>query len=300
LSRPHQTPSGISNDSMGNRYDISQIPDESVHMIFTAPEHDPGYDAKRKKYIFEECSRVLAPGGVMVMYLLEYNPSSDFKIDYSKSQFQPGVNKYLHSLRKNDVYLTDRILFPYIPSRVFIDEKADHTSYRIYNNYLPFYIFRKMGIRAVPSEEIVTESRLTKEEQETWTLGVWKPVNDKEVNSKELTSRFIKMFSYRGDVVFNPFLQPIDTVKVAKELNRIGIDSYGKLYCKPEIKKDFGIELKGSGTKSPETLIQFFERAIGSESEDCDPIIETSPVNTGKTLKGIELAEESYEASIPV
>jgi len=296
LSITHHAPSGISNDSMDNRYDISQIPDESVHMIFTAPEYSPDYDTKSKKYIFEECARVLVPGGVMVLYMLESNPSYDFRSDYSKSQFQPGVNNYLHSLRKNNVYLTDRILLPYIRPKAYVDEEADHTSYRIYNNYWPFYIFRKKGIRAVPSEEIVKVSKLTKEEQETWTSGVWKPVHEKKVGQKEIISPFIKMFSYRGDIVFNPFRQPNLSEEVI-ELNRIGIDSNGKLNCKPEIKRDFGIESTESGSEASETLLQFFNRMIGSEADDYGPSIESIPVEREAEVPLTEQVEEVKEAS---
>jgi ParB/RepB/Spo0J family partition protein len=297
LSMVHHSPSGITNISTGNRFHITQMPDESVHMIFTAPDNSPGHYAKMKRYILEECARILAPGGVMVLYILDCNEPHNWRSDHSKYEFQPGVNKYLHALRKNNVYLTSRILVPYIPSRAFVDEKADHTSYEIYKNYWPFYILRKNGKRIIPSEEIVKESKLTKEEQETWTLAVWKTVNDKEADPNELMGRFIKMFSYRGDIVFNPFLKPVETVKIARELNRIGIDSDGKLHCKPEIKKDYGIESAGDGSETFETLRQFYKRMIDSGTDDSGPSIEIVPVGSKANVPLTEQVEEGKKAS---
>jgi len=49
-----------------------------------------------------------------------------------------------------------------------------------------------------------------------------------------------------------------------------------------------------------ETMAEFFERTINSESETSEPSVETIPLITGKTFTGIESAEEFSEASMPV
>lgn len=75
-------------------------------------------------------------------------------------------------------------------------------------------LFRKQGKWRVPSAEIKEKSRLTKEERLTWFRGVWEDVfPDRQVGRGhvamfpvELPRRLIKMYSFWGETVLDPFL----------------------------------------------------------------------------------------------
>ena len=116
----------------------------------------------------------------------------------------------------------------------------------------------------------------------------------------ELVNRLVRMFSYVGDTVLDPFLGSGTTVKVARELGRYGVGFERELQYKPIIMKKLGLIPEKAVDEGSETMAEFFERTIDSESETSEPSVEKIPVITGKTFMGIESAEEFSEASMPV
>ena len=100
----------------------------------------------------------------------------------------------------------------------------------------------------MPSEEVVLQSRLTMEQWKAWIPGVWaiESVKDQtehpSIYPDELCYRLIKMFSYEGDTVLDPWLGSGTTVKVANELNRKGVGYEKEPQYKPVIMKKLGIE----------------------------------------------------------
>ena len=70
-------------------------------------------------------------------------------------------------------------------------------------------------------------STITKEEFMKWTLGIWNfpGASDRHhpcVFPEELPRRLIKLYTYEGDIVLDPFSGRGTTVKVADELGRHG------------------------------------------------------------------------------
>ena len=73
-------------------------------------------------------------------------------------------------------------------------------------------------------------SDITKEEFIEWTNGLWvfngeskKRVGHPAPFPRELPKRCIKLFSYKDDVVFDPFMGSGTTIIEAESLNRIGV-----------------------------------------------------------------------------
>ena len=86
-------------------------------------------------------------------------------------------------------------------------------------------IFKKPGKSRKVSPEIKAASRLTKEEWKEYFAGHWhfggtRQVGHEAMFPEELPRRLIKMFTFAGDTVVDPFLGSGTTVKVALELAR--------------------------------------------------------------------------------
>lgn len=89
-------------------------------------------------------------------------------------------------------------------------------------------IFKKPGSRTPPPKEIKERSKLTKEEWKTYFSGHWNFAGEKQIMHEamfpeELPKRLIKMFTFVGDTVLDPFLGSGTTLKAAIKLERNGI-----------------------------------------------------------------------------
>ncbi|MBS3099105.1 site-specific DNA-methyltransferase [Candidatus Pacearchaeota archaeon] len=93
----------------------------------------------------------------------------------------------------------------------------------------PIHVFRKVGKREVP-QDIKEKSKLTLKEFREFRDAIWdiNGVNDKHVAAYpiDLPARFIKMFTFVGDLVLDPFVGSGTTIKAARDLSRnsVGID----------------------------------------------------------------------------
>jgi modification methylase len=95
-------------------------------------------------------------------------------------------------------------------------------------------IFKKPGKSQKVSPEIKAASRLTKEEWKEYFTGHWHFGGVRQVGHEarfpdELPRRLIRMFTFQGDTVLDPFLGSGTTVKVALELarNAVGYEING-------------------------------------------------------------------------
>lgn len=111
----------------------------------------------------------------------------------------------------------------------------------------PIHIFRKIGKREI-SKEIKEKSKISLKEFREFRDAIWdiNGVNDKHAAAYpyELPERVIKMFTFVGDIVLDPFVGSGTTIKAAKDLNRnsVGIDINPDFL--PIIKEKVGINQK--------------------------------------------------------
>jgi DNA modification methylase len=93
----------------------------------------------------------------------------------------------------------------------------------------PIHVFRKIGTRKV-SNEIKERSKVSIEDFRKLRNAIWdiNGIVDKHCAAfpYELPERLIKMFSFYGDTVLDPFLGSGTTMKAARDLNRncVGVE----------------------------------------------------------------------------
>lgn len=123
--------------------------------------------------------------------------------------------------------------YPYPPTPKILDS--------IFENIL---IFKKPGKRIV-SKEVKEKSKLTKDEWIEYTRGVWFINPDKKAKHPavfplEIPLRLIKLYSFVGDLVYDPFAGTGTTLIACILLNRRGLG----LEINPEFKREFEEKLK--------------------------------------------------------
>lgn len=242
---------------------MSELPDDCVGGIITSPpynvekEYEKGVSFSEHleniEAVMAECARVLVPGGTMCINVTDILNFRGVKGKNSFSQIQPMAHIYQKMLRKHDVYLRDQLVWvkdrkPYSANPAFsYSEDIKHADYRIIARHEPVLIFRKKGERPTPSEDIVLKSRLSREEWKMYTPSIWEINHVRNGDDhparfpEELVSRFIKMYSYVGETVLDPFLGSGTTIKVARELGREGVGYERDLRYKATIMKNLGI-----------------------------------------------------------
>lgn len=107
-------------------------------------------------------------------------------------------------------------------------------------------LFKKLGNPTRPSKEIKEQSKMTKEEWKTYFAGHWNFSGAKQdghiaMFPEELPKRLIKMFSFVGDTVLDPFLGSGTTSLAAKKLNRNSVGYEMNLEFIPFIKRKLEI-----------------------------------------------------------
>src|SRR3989475_2489487 len=104
------------------------------------------------------------------------------------------------------------------------------------------------------SSEVLESSKIDtlRLNSENWTLSVWNITNVLPKAGRveegvaafpdEIPSRLIKLFTFAGETVFDPFLGSATTLKVARELGRRGIGYEIDLELKDVITKKLGLD----------------------------------------------------------
>ena len=217
--------------------DMIEIADNSVHLIVSGvpqlilrPLNSQSKYWETVSAVMNECDRILVPGGIMALNILD----SVIVDQKNGDTIMATLNRFQSFLKQHKIRLTDIIhwIAPegYRKDNTLkgLSEEIRHTTYNVQSLHSPIYIFRKPGDRESQVDEIVKRSRLSEKEWSEWCTGVWEIQPDEdgkypEIFPEELVRRLIKMFSFEGDTVLDPFLGTGTTVKVARELSREGI-----------------------------------------------------------------------------
>ena len=129
-------------------------------------------------------------------------------------------------------------------------------------DYEHILIFKKPGGPKKVAKEVKERSALTKEQWKTyfsghWTFGGARQIEHEAMFPDELPARLIKMFSFVGDTVLDPFLGSGTTVKVALELGRNAVGYEVNRTFRAVVEAKLGI---GQDLFAGESDIKFHER----------------------------------------
>jgi len=241
---------------IGDSRDMAEVENESVHLVITSPPYwqikdygasnQIGFNDSYEDYIdnlnkvWLGCYRVLYPGCRMCVNIGDQFARA---VTYGRYKIIP--------IREEIIRFCESIKFDYMGAIIWQKKTTMNTtggasvmgSFPYPRNglieidYEFILLFKKLGQSPNRvSKEIKEESKLSNEEWRKYFTGHWNFVGCKQdkhlaMFPDELPHRLIRMFSFIGETILDPFLGSGTTCRVARRLKRNSIGY--------EINKDF-------------------------------------------------------------
>ena len=250
---------------IGDSREMAEVDEKSVHLIITSPPYwqlkdygsadQIGFNDSYEDYInnlnlvWAECHRVLHDGCRLCINIGDQFARSVYYGRYKVIPIRTEIIKFCETLG-----------FDYMGAIIWQKPTTMNTtggatvmgSFPYPRNgiikidYEFILIFKKPGDSPKVSKEIKEQSKLSKEEWNEYFSGHWNFNGEKQIQHlamfpEELPKRLIKMFSFVGDTVLDPFLGSGTTILAAKNLNRNSVGYEINSEFLPIIKEKVGI-----------------------------------------------------------
>lgn len=231
---------------LGDSRNMSKIASNSVNLIVTSPPYGALKDYENDKQIgktqayneyienlnkvWDECVRVLAPDGKLAINIMPLFQSG------KATKFNRRVTRLVINDIENHLESTGEmfLLSLFIWDKRKITRFSSFGSYPYPTNIFSTYpyewiiVFCKGGKRQPVSPEIKEKSKLTTQEWQEWAVNSFWEMQPAKAKAekhpapfpKELPHRIIKLYSFYGDTVLDPFMGTGTTAEAAIELGR--------------------------------------------------------------------------------
>src|SRR3990167_5010221 len=229
---------------IGDSRNMADLQDKSVHLVITSQPYwqlkdygtsgQIGFDDSYEDYInnlnlvWKECFRVLNDGCRLCINIGDQFARSVY---YGRYKIIP--------IRTEIIKFCETIGFDYMGAIIWQKATTMNTTCGatimgsfpyprngiIKLDYEFILIFKKLGEAPIVSREVKEKSKMSKEEWNQYFTGHWNFSGAKQdkhlaMYPEELPKRLIKMFSFVGDKVLDPFLGSGTTTLAAKNLDR--------------------------------------------------------------------------------
>jgi len=223
---------------------MDELADGSVHLVVTSPPywcikdyshaHQIGFDQTYEQYlnditrVLDESHRVLHPGCRAAVNIGDqYLRASE----HGRYRVQPIPADLVAAGRRIGFDFMGNIIWEKISTTRTTGGGAwmgstywprdGHVTYE--HEYI--LLFRKRGRSPAPSPEQKRNSRLTKPQRSEWFRGMWRIPPERQnghvaMFPVELPERLIRMYSFQGETVLNPFLGSGTTALAAERAGR--------------------------------------------------------------------------------
>lgn len=250
---------------IGDSRSMKEIPDESVHLVVTSPPYwqlkdygngsQIGFNDTYEDYInnlnlvWNECHRVLHNGCRLCINIGDQFARSVY---YGRYKIIP--------IRTEIIKFCETAGFDYMGAIIWQKVTTCNTtggatimgSFPYPRNgiikldYEFILVFKKLGDPPRATREIKERSKLTIKEWNEYFYGHWNFSGERQdkhlaMFPEELPKRLIKMFSFVGDTVLDPFMGSGTTSLSAKKLNRNSIGFEINEDFMPVIKEKLGL-----------------------------------------------------------
>lgn len=305
---------------IGDSRRMEELQDESIHLVITSPPYwqlkdygngdQIGFNDSYEDYInnlnlvWNECYRVLHKGCRLCVNIGDQFARSVY---YGRYKIIP--------IREEIIKFCETIGFDYMGAIIWQKVTTCNTtggasimgSFPYPRNgiikldYEFILIFKKLGIPPKVNREIKEKSRLAIEEWNEYFYGHWNFPGEKQdrhlaMFPEELPQRLIKMFSFVGDTVLDPFLGSGTTCLAAKNLKRNSIGYEINEDFLPIIEERLGdIEV----TFQPKHNINYKEESLNLPYVFKDPVkfdkkIDPRQLRFGSKIDNSDYQREAY------
>jgi site-specific DNA-methyltransferase (adenine-specific) len=228
----------------GDSRQMSQLNDKSVHLIITSPpywqlkdygtEDQIGFHDSYESYInnlnlvWSECARVLHDGCRLCINIGDQFARSTY---YGRYKVIPIHSEIIRFCETIGLDFMGQIIWQKTTTMNTSGGGAVMGSFPHPRNGIVkldfeyILLFKKQGNAPKPTAEQKAGAAMTNEEWNTWFNGHWyfngaKQDKHLAMFPEELPTRLIKMFSFEGETVLDPFMGSGTTALAARKLNR--------------------------------------------------------------------------------